>query len=111
MTLSSSADRHQRPAGAAAPVELRIVGFVREPRMIEQPGRRIHQAVRVLDHLPRRIVEVLLVAGQVAHLREKRDAHVHVVDPDRDRVRARARQRAVRHALHLVGDEVGDRGR
>ena len=101
-------DRHQRPPGAAAPVELRIGRLVREPRMVEQPRRRIHQPVRVLDHLPRRIVEVLPVAGQVPHLREKRDAHVHVVDPHRHRVRPRPRQRAVGHALHLVRDELGD---
>ena len=100
--------RHQRPAGAAAPVEFRIVRLVREPRVIEEAGRRIHQAVRVLDHLPRRIVEILLVPGKITHLREKRNAHVQVVDPHRHRVRARARQRAVGHPLHLVRDEVGD---
>ena len=51
---------------------------VDEPRVIEQPGRRIHQVLTELQHLVRGVIEVRAIARQVPHLREERNAHAAI---------------------------------
>ena len=56
---------------------------------------------RELQDLLHGIVEILLLAGERAHLGQRRHAHVEIVEPERFRQRAAAGERAVAEALLL----------
>ena len=98
-------DRGQhRPAVRPRPIELGVLRLVHVPAVGVEPGLRVPQVPLELEHLPHRIVEPDTIAGERAHLREGRHAHVEVVGPQRLRLRALACQRAVREPELPVRD-------
>ncbi len=90
------------PAVGARPVKARRVRVVGVPAVGKQAVLLVVQVLGHGQNVRGGIVEPGFVAGQVAHLGQRGNAHVHVIGPQRRRLRTLAREGAVGQPVLLL---------
>ena len=82
------AHRQDRPSRRPPPIESRRAWIARIPTVEVEPLGRIEKWRRHRQHNAHRIVAPRAIAGEPAHLRQRRDSPVGVVGPQRLRLAA-----------------------